>query len=184
MDSLFSRVWWMYLLRGLFAVAFGLLAIFMPVAGFTAIVLFVGAYMFIDGSFSAAAAIAGRKTYRYWGWLLAFGLLGVAAGILTFFNPLAAGIVLVYFIAAWALIIGIAEIMWAVRLRKEIEGEGWYILSGVLSIVFSLVAFFSPIAGAVTLAMIFGIYLLIIGIILISLSLRLRKKRSRRIPVH
>src|SRR5690606_35795615 len=118
----------------------GLLAIFMPVAGFAALVLCLGAYMFVDGLFSAITAIRGQGVLRHWGWLLTFGLLGVAAGILIFLNPFATGVVLVYFVAAWAMIIGIAEIVWAIRLRKEIKGEGWYILSGILSIAFSLIA--------------------------------------------
>lgn len=183
MDSLFARHWWIFLLRGIFAVILGLLAIFMPLAGFAVLVLCLGAYMLVDGLFSAITAIRGKGALRHWGWLLTFGLLGVAAGILTFLNPFATGTVLVYFVAAWAMIIGIAEIVWAIRLRKEIKGEGWYILSGILSIAFSLIAFIFPIAGAVMLALVFGIYALIIGIILISLSFRLRRKRPRTIPV-
>jgi len=183
MDSLFTRYWWTYLVRGLIAVALGLLLILMPVAGFAAMVIYIGAYMFVDGVFSTIAAIRVRKTYRHWGWLLTFGLLGIAAGILIFLNPLAAGRALMYFLGAWALVIGIAEIVWAVRLRKEIEGEGWYILAGILSVGISLVIFFYPAVGAVALALIFGIYALAIGTILIFLSFRLRKRRSRRIPV-
>ena len=73
MDSLFKKYWWVYLLRGIIAVIFGLLAIFMPIAAFTGLVIYLGAYMFIDGIFTIIAAISERKTYRNWicYWLVA-----------------------------------------------------------------------------------------------------------------
>jgi uncharacterized membrane protein HdeD (DUF308 family) len=139
--------------------------------------------MLVNGIFAITAAISERKTYRNWGWLMAFGLLGIAAGILTFLNPFATGTFVVYFVAAWAFMIGIAEIVWAVRLSKYIEGEGWFIVSGILSIVFSVAVFFFPAAGAITLALMFGIYALLIGILLVTLSFRLRSRRRRIIPI-
>lgn len=183
MESLFIRYWWVYLLRGILAILLGLLALFMPIAAFTALVIYVGAYMFIEGVLSAVVAIRHRQTYRYWGWLLIVGLLGIAAGVLTLLYPFATGTLLIAFVAVWALIIGIAEIVWAIRLRKEITGERWYIFSGILSIVFGLTILLYPVAGAITLAFLFGFYALIIGILLVSLALRLRNKRSRTIPV-
>ena len=183
MNSFFGKYWWAFLLRGIIAVLFGLLALFLPVAAFTGLVLYLGAYMFVDGIFSVITAVSERRTYRNWTWLLFLGLMGIFIGVLTFINPFATGTALIYLLALWAFIISIAEIVWAIRLRKAIAGEGWYILSGVLSIAFSLLVLFYPIAGAVTLALMFGIYALIIGGLLISLSLRLRRRRPHNIPV-
>lgn len=182
MNHSFNQYWWIFLVRGTFAVLLGLLALFMPGTAFAGFVIFLGAYMFIDGIFSVIAAITERKTYRNWGWPLVIGLFGILVGIITFVNPFATGVALIYLIALWAIVIGIAEIVWTIRLRKVIKGEGWYIFAGVVSIIFSLLILFYPVAGALTLTVILGIYALIIGIMLISLAIRL-KKRHRKISI-
>lgn len=176
MNPLFSQYWWLFLLRGIFAILLGLMALFIPGAALTGLIIFLGAYMFIDGIFSIIAAITERKTNSNWVWLLVTGLFGIIVGIITFYHPFATAAALVYLVAFWALVIGIAEIVWAIRLRKVIQGEGWYILAGILSILFSLMVIFNPIAGALTLTLLFGIYALIIGIMLIALAFRLRNR--------
>lgn len=183
MNRLFSHYWWLFLLRGIFAIGLGLLLLFRPVAAFTGLIVFLGAYMFVDGIFSVIAAISSRKTTASWVWMLVSGLFGILIGILTFRNPFATATALLYLVAFWALIIGIAEIALAIRLRRQIRGEGWYIVAGVLTILFSLMVFFFPVAGALTLATIFGFYALLIGGMLIALSLRLRRRREKIIPV-
>jgi len=157
----------------------GLIAIFLPVASFTALVLFLGAYMLMDGIFSVIAALGERRTYKNWRWLLLTGVAGIFIGILTFVNPFATGTALVYLVALWALIIGVGEIVIALRLRKMLRGEGWYIAAGVFTILFSFLVFLFPVAGALTLALMFGIYTVAIGIMLFALALRLRKRYRR-----
>lgn len=183
MNRLFGQYWWLFLVRGIVAVLLGGLAIFMPIEAFTGLVILLGAFMFVDGIFSVVAAISERRTYRNWVWLLISGLLGILIGVLTFINPFATAKAVVYLVAFWALVIGITEIVWAIRLRKVIEGEGWYILAGAFTVLFSLLVFFYPEAGAVTLALLFGIYTLVFGFMLIALALRLRRRRGRSIPV-
>ena len=174
MNPLFSRYWWLFLIRGIVAVLLGAMALLWPVAAFTVFVIWLGAYMLVDGVFSLIAAISERKSTKHWGWLLVTGIFGILVGILTFINPFATATALVFLIACWALIIGISEIAMAISLRRQIRGEGWYILAGILTFLFGLMVMVYPATGALTLAMIFGIYALIIGIMLISLALRLR----------
>lgn len=178
MMNFFSRYWWVFLVRGLFAVLLGLMALLMPGITFTTIIIFLGAYLFIDGIFSVTAAIGARKTISNWGWFLASGIAGILIGLLTFYNPFATAAVLMYMIAFWALVAGVAEIAVAIRLRKEIQGEGWYIIGGLLTILFGISIFMNPVAGAITITIIFGAYALVWGITLISLGLRLRRKQK------
>jgi len=183
-----ARIFWSwFLIRGIIAVLIGLLALFMPAATFTALVILLGAFMLVTGLFTIITAVTRRHVYRNWGWLLASGILSTGIGILTFVYPLATGIALIYFVAFWALVMGIAEIAIAIQLRREITGEGWFIAAGVLSVLFAVLILFYPIAGAYTLTMIFGIYALIAGIALLSVAFRLRnigrQTRGRRIPV-
>lgn len=178
MNRFFSEYWWIFLLRGIFGVILGLMALLMPGVTFTTLIIFLGAYLLIDGIFSIVAAINARKTMDSWGWYLASGLLGIIVGLLTFRNPFATALALLYLIAFWVLIAGIVEIVMAIRLRKEIRGEGWYIVGGLLTIIFGILILVNPIAGALTLTMIFGIYALVFGILLIYLSFQLKKRKT------
>ena len=135
-------------LRGVFAIVFGVLALIWP--GLTLFVLIgmFGAYALVDGIFAVIAGIASYgRNERWWAALLE-GIAGIILGVLTFLWPGTTALVLVYFIAAWALITGVFEIVAAIRLRKEIEGEWMMILSGILSIIFGVFLVAAPGAGA------------------------------------
>ena len=102
------------------------------------------------------------------------GLFGIAAGILTFAWPGITALVLLLFIAGWAIATGVLQIVGAIRLRKEIENEWLLIASGALSIIFGLVLAARPGTGALALLYVIGIYAVLYGILEVWLSLRLR----------
>jgi uncharacterized membrane protein HdeD (DUF308 family) len=177
------RNWWALALRGLLAVLFGILAIAWPGIALGALVLLFGAYALVDGVLSIAAAVVGRTSGMPWWALLLEGVLGIATGIVTFAWPGITGIVLLYLIAAWAIFTGILEIVAAIQLRKEIQGEWLLALSGVLSVVFGLLLVARPGAGAVAVAWLIGAYAIVFGVLLMTLGFRLRSltKRVERI---
>lgn len=176
MPGFYNAYWWLFLLRGIFALVLDVLAVGWPGATFTTLIVFLGAYLFIAGLFAVAGAIAARKTNENWGIFLLSGLLGVILGILTLYNPFATGAALIYLVAFWAMLAGLFELIIAIRLRKVITGEGWYIAGGLLTIIFGILLVTNPVAAAVTLTWIFGIYAIFTGVMLISLSLRLRSR--------
>jgi len=176
MPNFYSNYWWIFLLRGIFALVLGILAIVWPGATFTTLVVFFGAYLFIAGTFAVIGAIAARRTSENWGVFLLSGIVGIILGILTIINPFATGAALIYLVAFWAVVAGLFEIIIAIRLRKVITGEGWYIAGGLLTIFFGILLLSNPVAAAVTLTWIFGFYAIITGVMLISLSFRLRKR--------
>ncbi len=169
-----SRHWWVLLIRGLLAIVFGILAIVSPGITGLALLLLFGAYALVDGVFSLIAAFRERAGNDRWWALLLEGLAGIAAGVLTFIFPDLAGVALVYLIAAWALITGVFEIVAAIRLRKELEGEWLMVVSGVLSIILAVLLMINPAAGAAAIVMIIGIYAIIFGITLIVLAFRVK----------
>jgi uncharacterized membrane protein HdeD (DUF308 family) len=102
-------------------------------------------------------------------------LLGIAAGIFTLLWPGMTALILLLFIAAWALVMGIFQVIAAIRLRKEIENEWLLGLSGVISMIFGVLMFLQPGAGALAVIWIIGAYAIFFGVLLIVLGLRLRR---------
>jgi uncharacterized membrane protein HdeD (DUF308 family) len=163
--------WWTLVVRGLVAIAFGVFALAAPRTSVLALVYVFGAYAVIDGVvhlMSAGRTPIGR------GWLIFQGLVSIAAGVVAFAWTALTAVLLVMVIAAWAVLTGIAELVAAFRMRREIEGEWLLATAGVLSIIFGGVLFAAPEAGAVALLWIIGAYAIVFGLILIGLGARMR----------
>lgn len=169
-----ARNWWVVALRGAVAILYGVLALVLPQLTLEILVLFFGAYMLVDGVFAIIAAFANRAGHDTWWVLLLEGLVGVAAGIITFLWPGVATLVLLYVVSFWAVVTGVLEIVAAVRLRKEIQGEWMLALSGVISVVFGVLLLF-PMIGVITIAWLIGVYAILFGVMLLSLGLHLRR---------
>jgi uncharacterized membrane protein HdeD (DUF308 family) len=169
-----ARNWWLLLLRGICAIIFGLLTFVLPGVTLATLILFYGAYMLVDGVLAIAAAIMGNAAKGPRWWLAIVGLLGIAAGVLTFLWPGITAIVLLLFIAWWAILSGVMQIIGAIRLRKEIHNEWLLIAGGVLSVVFGLAMIVAPGAGALALILVIGAYALLYGVMLVWFSFKLR----------
>ena len=176
--SALSENWWVLLLRGLLAVLFGLIALFLPGMTLTVLVLVFGAYALVEGVFAVVAGIRGTGGRR---WVLIIeGVLGVLAGIVALVWPGITALVLLYVIAFWAIFTGIAEVVAAIALRREIAGEWALILGGVLSVIFGIILAILPGAGLLSLVWLVGLYAILFGIALIVLAFRLRGMGGRR----
>jgi uncharacterized membrane protein HdeD (DUF308 family) len=170
-----AKNWWLLLLRGIAAIIFGILAFAWPGITLLSLVILYGAYALVDGVLSIAAAVGGGGGATPRWWLIVVGLLGIAAGLLTFFWPQITALVLLMFIGAWALIHGVFEIIGAIRLRKEIDNEWMLILSGALSVIFGAAMLIMPGAGALALIWVIGAYSIIFGILFVGFAFRLKK---------
>lgn len=173
--SSLASVWWLFLLRGLAAVAFGILALLWPGVALWTLVLLFGAYVLVDGIVALLSGIVGIGGIRLRWWLVMIGLIGVAAGIATFVWPQITAIILLYLIAGWAVASGVFQVIGGIRLRRDIENEWLLILSGTVSVIFGVVLFLMPSAGALAVVWIVAIYAILHGIALLSFALVLRK---------
>ncbi|RIL01454.1 MAG: hypothetical protein DCC71_17650 [Proteobacteria bacterium] len=179
LDTL-AKNWWLLLLRGIAGVVFGVAAFVWPGVTLLVLVLLYGAYAFVDGVFAIAAAIAGRGGRATpTGWLAFAGVLGIAAGLAAFLWPSITALALLILIGVWSLLHGILEIVGAIRLRREIEGEFLLILGGLVSVAFGLFVLARPGAGALAVVWLIAAYAVVFGALLIALSLRLRGRRPR-----
>lgn len=169
--------WWLFALRGVLAVLFGILALVEPYAALAVLVLVFGVWAFIDGIEALALAISGWRSWQ----LVVGGLVGIAVGLFTFFRPGVTAFALYALIAAWAIARGILEIALAVELRHQIKNEVWLGLAGVASIVFGALMIILPVAGVLALAWLLGVYALVFGVLVFLVGLRLRAI-GRRAP--
>ena len=169
-----ARRWWAFLLRGVFAVIFGVLAFIVPGSVLEVLVLLFGAWVLVDGVFDAYAAIRARGRDRSWWLSLLEGLAGIAVGVLALVAPAFVAEVLLLLISAWAIVTGVIEIIAAIRMREQIEGELWLALAGIASIAFGLLLFLFPADGALAIVWLIGGYAILFGIMLIALGWRLR----------
>jgi uncharacterized membrane protein HdeD (DUF308 family) len=154
---------------------FGVLTWLLPGISLAVLVLLFGAFVLVDGILGVWLAIDGRKEYEDWWVLLIWGLVGIGAGILTYMAPGITELVLMFFIAAWAMTTGVLEIVAAIRLRREIKGEWMLILGGLVSVMFGLLLMAQPGAGALALMWLIGIYAVIFGIVLVILAFKTRR---------
>jgi uncharacterized membrane protein HdeD (DUF308 family) len=169
-----ARNWWLILLRGIAAIAFGVLTFVWPGVTLVTLVLLYGAFAFVDGVLALWAGIAGGAPAPRW-WMILVGLLGIAAGIVTAVLPGMTALLLLYFIAFWAVATGLVQIIGAIRLRKEIDNEWMLVASGAVSVLFGAIVLISPGAGALGVLFVIGIYAIIHGVMLIGFAVRLRK---------
>jgi uncharacterized membrane protein HdeD (DUF308 family) len=177
-----ARNWWVVALRGVLAIIFGVLALLWPAMTLAVLVILFGAYVLVDGIFAVIGgfSMAGQRE-RWWVMVLE-GIAGIIIGLITFFSPGVTALVLLYYIAAWAIITGVLEIVTAIRLRREIEGEWAMGLAGAASILLGVFLIIQPGAGAIGLIWWIGSLSIVFGVLLVVLAFRLRGLADRIAP--
>lgn len=174
-----AQSWWLYALRGVAAIIFGVLALTRPGATVLALVLVFGFYAIADGVLAIVAAFQMRQLAKDWWVVLLEGLAGILVGIIALVYPSVTAVALYLLIAFWAVFTGIMEIIAAIRLRHEIENEWSLILTGVLSIILGVVLIIFPLVGAVGLVWTIGIYAILFGLLMLYLAFTVRGVASR-----
>ena len=172
--SILRRGWWLLLLRGIIAIAFGVLTWARPQLTLVALIAFFGAYSLVDGILGVWTAVAGRKDHEYWWVLLLAGLVGIGIGIVTFLAPGVTALAIVFYIAIWAIARGMLEIAAAIRLRREISGEWVLILAGIVSVIFGVLLIMQPGTGALALLWLIAAYAVVFGVLLVILAFKAR----------
>ena len=167
----------MLALRGLVAILFGLAALFWPGLILVVLIVLFGAYALVDGVLAVIAAFrsSGRGMRRTL--LLIEGTIGILFGILALFWPGLTALTLLYIIAFWTILSGIARIVMVIMLRREIENEWSIALSGVLSVILGIVLLLLPGAGLLAYTWLIGILALAVGIVLVYYAFRVRGQR-------
>jgi uncharacterized membrane protein HdeD (DUF308 family) len=162
-------------IRGVAALVFGILVLALPAATVVESLLLVfGIFAIVDGTIAVVGAVASHDTFEDWWLLLLAGVLGILIGVFTFARPGLVAVVLVIYIGLRALLGGVLEIAFAVRLRKHVEGEWLFIASGVLSVLFGLALIVWPVAGLLAVVWLIGVYAIIAGVMQLVLAGQVR----------
>lgn len=176
-----KAIWWMILLRGIFAVLFGIFAIAFPDATLVALAILFAVYAILDGVTTIAHAVRMRARSPRWGWLLAQGILSVLAGLVAVLFPVLTGVfgalIVIYLIAFWAIVTGIAGLR-AAHAMTDGGRKTWAYVAAALSVLFGIalavMATLSPASAISALVLIIGIYSIVAGVVLIAFAISAR----------
>lgn len=169
-----SNYWWLFLVRGIAAIALAILAFMAPAATLQGLVFVLGFYIFIAGVVAFAAAASGVAGDRWWA-VLFEGLAAIAIAGVIWFMPAPSTEVFVYLFAGWAILTGVLEIAAGIALRDLIGASEWlYIISGIVSLAFGIWVMRSPGQGAIAEVYAVGFYAAFYGVAQIAFAARLR----------
>ena len=175
MDASPQKYWWALVLRGLLAFAFGLMCLFWTGLTLQVLVLWFGAYALVTGVFAVVGAFQAAVHHQRWWLSLLEGIVGILAGLFTFFWPGNTALILIMLIAIWAILSGIFQIGAAISAPWSGSMRALLAISGVLSVVFGVLIYTNPMAGAISITWIIGIYAIAFGLSIFVLGLRLKK---------
>jgi uncharacterized membrane protein HdeD (DUF308 family) len=178
--DLLAQNWWLFTLRGVLGIIFGLIALIFPGATILSLVIFFSAYTLVDGVFGVISAIrAIRRKEDRWGLLIFEGLLNIAVGVAAFLWPGLTVVAFVWLIAAWAIVSG--GLMTAAGFRLNMDhGRWWMVLGGLLSLAYGVLLTITPFIGAIVLTWWLGAYALVFGVALVVFSFKLRSRQQER----
>lgn len=169
-----TRNWWTLVLRGVVAILFGIAVIVTPGIALATMIIFFGVFALFDGVFAVVSSLFSIGKYERWWAMFLGGLLSIAAGLIALVWPGITALTMLWLIAFWAIVTGILQIVAAIRLRKEIEGEWFLGLGGAISVLLGIVLIARPGTGILSLLWLLGFYALFFGVLLVVLGFRVR----------
>jgi len=162
------------ILLGVLAIIVGIVALAWPNVTILALVILFAVYAFIDAGLQAMRAFSSATAGPVFGHLL-LALIALAAGVIAIVWPGPTALVLVLVVGIWAFVGGIMEIAAAFGAGETAGTRALFVLSGLVSVAFGVVLFARPGVGAVTLALLFGLFTLIYGVSQITLGIETRR---------
>jgi len=174
LGALLKTAWWLVLIRAVLLVAFGIITLSSPGLALVAMVFVFGFYAIMDGVTAVYLGIRSRGTERSWGWIVAQGVISVLAGLVALVWPGVTALSLLFVIAFWALVLGVAAIAEGFRSRRTDDRWGWTVAKGALDVVFGVLLLVWPATGILALLWLVGVFAVVGGIMLAVLAFRIR----------
>jgi uncharacterized membrane protein HdeD (DUF308 family) len=172
-----KRVWWAIGIQGVLAIVFGLVALFYTSITLRALIYVFGVFTLLNGIFAIVAAVRAGEAHMRWGWLALAGIAGVVAGIVCFVWPTFVALAFVYLVSIWAIVIGVAEIAFALQWPDTLAHPWLAALAGALSVLLGILLAIWPRSGATAFTWLIGIYAILYGATLLYYGYRLQALR-------
>jgi uncharacterized membrane protein HdeD (DUF308 family) len=172
------RTWWVFLVGGIAAVVFGVLAFTKPVAAWFVVATFFAAAILVDGVFNLWGAVQHREKDGWWIMLL-MGVLGVLVGGYALLNPLVSMVAFIYLVALQALLLGVFLLMLGYKVRAATQREWILYLTGALSVAFGVLVFLNPEVGGISVIWMIAAWALVIGTLKIIFAFRVKSLPDR-----
>jgi uncharacterized membrane protein HdeD (DUF308 family) len=158
-----KKMRWVLGLHGLASVVFGVMILGWPGISVYALTIVFGAYTLATGIVEFGTAFTAQAREER-GWLILRGLLGITVGVLVFAWPSISALALLYVIGGYAVAFGILCVIGSFRLQLDSRGTALIGLTGVVAIVFGIVIFAKPGAGALAVLALIAAFALVTGI--------------------
>jgi len=161
--------------NGVIAVVYGLLAIFVPAETLTVVIMYFGILIFIIGFAMLIGVYNNFKKKTAYGMDLLWSVITIIIGALLIFRTTNVIFIFAILIGCWAILMGIAQLYMMTKVHGSSGGKNALLINGLISVVFGIIVLFNPFETANFLLIISGILAFIIGIIMIALSVMLKK---------
>lgn len=171
--------WWLVLIKGIILVILAIFVFRHPVSALVGLALYVGISLVATGIFLVIAALSFRKASDNWGWRLAEGLMDILFGFVLLSNPAVTAAVFPFIVGFWIIVYSIMLIADSFNDKKEGASDWWMgLIGGILGVMLGFFVTNNPLAGAFTVTFWIGSGFLILGIVNIFASLRLKKLKG------
>ncbi|MGW6696029.1 HdeD family acid-resistance protein [Rhodococcus sp. NPDC054953] len=167
-------VWWLLLVRGIVAIAFGIVALVWPHATVKVLIVVVGVFWIVDGIVSAVRAIEARRVVTSWVWWLAGAVVSVIAGIVLFVWPDLTALAFVYVMGFWAILVGVLEIIGAFQVMANAGQWIGSMVAGALALLFGLILVIWPGSGITGLMWLVGTFAILFGVLFVAGAFQVR----------
>lgn len=172
-----KRGGWTFVVFGVLALVFGIATLLYPAVSVLALVLTFGVLSLADGVVSLLSIF--RKSVALPNWLLLlYALVSIGFGVLAISQPAQMAEAMLWLLALWLVIAGIARIVFAVQVRKLVNGEWMLVLSGLLAVALGVLFFARPGIGLATIAIWVAVGALLYGVLQLWVGIKLLRHRA------
>jgi uncharacterized membrane protein HdeD (DUF308 family) len=165
--------WIIFLVNGVIAILFGLLALLVPVATILTLTMYFGLLLLLGGLIMFYISYRNLKAKKSYLLLMSEAIFAILVGAVIAFYPSLSLQVFLVMIGIWATIIGLIQIIVSVRMKGKVSNHGMFTINGVITLVFGLLLFFNPMGTIKALFFIIGLLAVIAGVLLVYLSFKI-----------
>ena len=166
--------WSSVALRGVAALAFGVLALTWSAITLHTLVIIFGIFALVDGMLEGYNAMTAKRQEQKWFLTALRSLISIVIGIVSLAVPGVTGTVFLALIGIWAILSGVGEIVIAIKLPLSKAGQYLLEFGGLISLIFGIIMLSLVNSQALDQTWLIGIYALVFGVVMVCLAVQIR----------